>query len=208
MKLAFSQLERARKNPAKFGRAFSPGGGFFNNANFRVYFFAAMRQFHEGKTKKEALQFFDDKCNDKLSHQAHFQGRLTHYKNVLADYCDTFAAQGCQFVEAAKRVSLVLGNHTLRGKIERFDIRLPAGYRATATQLHETDWENELRWPLLQKAISQEYGCSTAEVEVGVFCFENGKYEYRIYTDEEIATAEAETETVLTQVEINVPPAP
>jgi hypothetical protein len=205
MNLSFSQLERARKNPAKFGRAVSPAPTFFNNANFRVYFFAAMRLFHSGQTTKAVVQFFDDKCTARLNHQQHFQSRLNHYKTVLTNYCNNFSKQGCQFVEASKRISLALKHHTLKGRIERFDLSLPLGYRATTTQLNQSDWDNELRWPLVQKAISQEFGCPTGEVQVGVFCFENGQYEYRIYTDDEITAAEIEAESVLTTVEANIP---
>jgi hypothetical protein len=93
----------------------------------------------------------------------------------------------------------------LSGKIERLDLRLTIGYRATTTQLNKTDWENELRWPLVQKAIAQELACPTEEVEVGVFCFEDGKYTYRTFSDAEILAAETEAEHVLTEVERNVP---
>src|SRR5438067_1623773 len=136
MKLSFSELETARKNPARFGANYTGGrGGYFNSNNFRTYLLAAINRFHQGHSKSDVLQFFEDKCRTKLSLRRQFQGRLTHYMNVLSGYCDSFASQGCQFVESNKSTSLVLGNHLLTGKIDRFDVRIPTGYRATAGQL-------------------------------------------------------------------------
>jgi hypothetical protein len=208
MRLSFSQLEAARKNPARFGSRFSGGGGYFNSNNFRTYLLAAINRFHRGESKKQVLHFFEEKCRTKLGLRRQFQGRLAHYLKVLGDYCDGFSAQGCQFVESHKSTSLVLGNHMLTGKIDRFDVRIPTGYRATAGQLRETDWESELRWPLIQKAIAQEINCPATEVEVGVFCFENGRYEYRTFTPTEIAAAQNEANSVLTTVAMHIPSNP
>jgi hypothetical protein len=204
MRLSFSQLEQARKNPRKFGQSYKPGAINFSSKNFRTYLFAAIKRFHNGGSKEEVLQFFLEKSKEKLEGQNHFQARLTHYTKILDSYCDTFPDQGCRVIETGKRTSLKIRDHVLSGKIERLDLRLASGYRATTTQLNKADWENELRWPLVQKAIAQELACSTAEVEVGVFCFEDGKYGYRTFSNEEILAAENEAEHVLTEVERNV----
>jgi hypothetical protein len=208
MKLSFSQLESARKNPARFGSSFSGGRGSFNSNNFRTYLLAAINRFHRGESKKQVLDFFEDKCRTKLSLRSQFKGRLAHYMKVLADYCDGFASQGCSFVESNKFTSLTVGTHTLTGKVDRFDLRIPTGYRATAGQLYETNWESELRWPLIQRAIAREINCPVDEVEIGVFCFETGGYEYKIFSDSEITSAEAEANNVLTAVAMHIPGGP
>src|SRR5437870_4811437 len=172
MKLSFSQLESARKNPARFGSNFSGAGGFFNSNNFRTYLLAAVNRFHRGESKEQVLHFFEERCRTRLSLRRGFQSKLAHYLTVLADYCDGFAAQHCQFVESNKSISLALGNHLLTGRIDRFDVRIPTGYRATAGQLYKTNWQLELRWPLIQNAIARELNCPPRELEIGVFCFE------------------------------------
>src|ERR1700733_2881187 len=190
MRLSFSQLEQARKNPIKFGQSYRPTAFKFSSKNFRTYLFAAIKRYHDGGSKEEVLQFFSEKSNEKLGSQNHFQARLTHYIKILDSYCDTFGDQRCSVIETGKRTSLKVGSHMLSGRIERLDLRLAIGYRATATQLNKTECENELRWPLVQKAIARELACPIAEVEVGVFCFEDGKYTYRTFSDAEILAAE------------------
>ena len=205
MILPFSQLEVARKNPTRFGKSYSSGPGRFNSRNFRTFLSSAISQFHRGASKEEVLDVFTKKCEDKLKLQAHFTARLKHYRKILDAYCDSYGTQGCHFVEVKKPMNLVIGAHLLRGRVDRFDMRIPTGYRATITQLERTQWETELRWPLLQQAIATELGSSTSEVEVGVFCFDDGSYGYRIFTDAEIAEAEVEAEKILTEVETSIP---
>jgi hypothetical protein len=99
----------------------------------------------------------------------------------------------------------MVDTHLLRGRIDRFDMRIAGGYRATMTQLEQSAWEEELRWPLIQKGIANDLGAPPNEVEVGVFCYANGIYAYRAFTDHEIANAENEALMVLNQVEANIP---
>lgn len=206
MILPFSQLEAARKNPAKFGEGYSPGPGRFNSRNFRTFLTSAISQFHKGLPKQEVLDAFTKKCNDKLRLQLHFDARLKHYAKMLTKYCDSYALQGCQFVEAKKTTILAIGSHLLRGRVDRFDMRIPTGYRATTTQLERSQWESELRWPLIQKAIAVELNSSPSEIEVGVFCYEDGSYGYLVFSDADIATAEQEAGAVLEEVEKNLLP--
>jgi hypothetical protein len=149
---------------------------------------------------------FTNKCEDKLKLQAHFAARLKHYRNILEAYCDSYGSQGCQFIEVKKPTLLAIGPHLLRGRVDRFDMRMPTGYRATVTQLERSLWESELRWPLIQKAIATELAAPMSEVEVGVFCYDDATYWYRIFSDAQIAVAEAEAGTILTEVEANIPP--
>jgi hypothetical protein len=206
MILPFSQLERARKNPARFGKSYSTGSGRFNSRNFRTFLSTAVSQFHRGVSRDAVVDAFTKKCEDKLKLQAHFAARLKHYQKILGAYFDSYASQGCQIVEVKKPTLLTIGQHLLRGRVDRFDMRVPSGYRATTTQLERTPWESELRWPLIQKAIAAELGAQTSEIEVGVFCYDDASYGYRIFTDVEIAAAEEEAEVILTEVEMNLPP--
>jgi hypothetical protein len=201
MKVSFSQLEEARRNPARFKRRQAASKGFFNNKNFRAYFVAAMKRFHQGGTKPQVVKFFRDKCVANLDKQLNFNSRLNNYLGVLAGYCDSYSAQGCVFVEARKVVGLALGSHTLTGTLQRFDVRASGGYRGTLTQMEQTDWQKELRWPLIQKAIADDLLCPSSEVEVGIFSLDTGLYGYNIFTEKQINDAEQEALSLLGVVE-------
>jgi len=197
MKISFTQLEEARRNPARFKRQQAKSRGFFNNKNFRAYFFAAMRRFHQGATRAQVLKFFREKSTDNLDQQQNFNARLNNYLKVLAEYCDNYSLQGCTFVESRKAVGLALGSHVLSGTFQRFDIRASGGYRGTVTQLNQAIWQQELRWPLMQKAVAIDLGCPTLEVEVGTFCLENGLYQYKTFTEVQISDTEKEVLALL-----------
>lgn len=155
--------------------------------------------------KDEVLRYFDEKCGAKLTTLDYWQPRTDNYKRMLDAYCDAFSPGTCQYIESHKKTSLIVGNHQLAGKVDRFDLRDPDGYRATAFQLAKSKWEDELRWPLIQKGIALDMGCAPSEVEIGVFSFDTGRYGYVVYSDDEIAEAEAEANTVLTTVEEHLP---
>lgn len=207
MKLSFSQIEEARKNPARFAmRSVSGKARFFSQKNFRAYFFKAMREFHDGKSKRQVLSDFDRLCEGNLSQQTHYQGRFQHYRRILSGYCDSYPMQGCRCIETRKKAFLTLTSHRLTGFVERFDLVLPRGYRATITQLYDMGWKHDLRWPLLQKGLADELGCSLDEVEVGVFCLQTGAYAYNCFSPTEVADAATEAQAVLSAVESNLPP--
>jgi hypothetical protein len=93
MILPFSHLERARKNPAKFGKGYALGTVRFNSRNFRTFLSTAIKAFHDGATKQDVIAAFTKKCDDKLKLQSFFGARLKHYVKILSDYCDSYAAQ-------------------------------------------------------------------------------------------------------------------
>lgn len=205
--MSFSQIEEARKNPVRFAaRRVSGKPTFFSQKNFRAYFFKAIREFHNGKSKRQVLLDFDQLCQSNLSGQTSYEGRFQHYHRILAGYCDSYAAQGCRCIETRKKAGLTFGHHRLTGYVERFDLVLPVGYRATITQLYEKPWEHDLRWPLLQKGLADELGCPLDQIEVGVFCLQTGAYVYKSYSANEVSDALSEAEAVLTSVESNLPP--
>ena len=205
MILPFSQIEEARRNPARFGKAFAKPGGHFNSRNFRTYIVAAVRRFHGGMAKADVLQYFEQKCSEKLTTIGYWRQRTDNYNQMLDAYCDAFSPANTQYIESHKRMSIAVGPHMLTGEVDRFDLRDPTGYRATAIQLAPSKWRDELRWPLIQKGIALDMGCAPSEVEVGVFSFDNGRYGYKSYSDADITDAETEAEAVLTTVEQNLP---
>ena len=205
--MSFSRIEEARKNPVRFAaRAVSGKKPFFSHKNFRAFFFKALREFHAGKAKRLVLSEFDNWCDSNLSRQANYQARFQHYRRVLALYCDSYGALGCRCIETRKKALLNINTHSVTGLIDRFDLVLPVGYRATMTQLYDLPWKHDLRWPLLQKAVSDEMGCAVEQVQVGIFCLETGAYDYHSFSDPEVTNAVAEAESVLSAVEANLPP--
>jgi hypothetical protein len=204
MTLLFSQLEDARRNPARFANAQAHGRAGFNSRNFRTYLLAATARFHRGMSKTEVLDYFEEKCATKLTQLGYWRQRTNNYKKMLSAYCDVFSPDKSQYVESHKKTSLRVGKHALTGEINRFDLRDPTGYKATVIQLAPRVWKDELRWPLIQKAIANDMGCASSEVEIGVFSFDDGNYGSEIYSDHHIAAAESEAENVLTAVETNL----
>ena len=200
MKLALSQLESARKNPRKF--ASQPGRGFPIRANFKMYFVSAVKRFHEGMTEDGAVEYFARKAEEKLKLQNYYEQRLAHYKESLRNYCRLFSGEGLSFVQSSLPLKLRAGRHDLTGTVRNLSIRIdPSGYSVMLTQLEASEWTEELKWPLIQQAVSETMGCLPEEVDIRAFHMDDSSFFRHEYTIAQIAEAYDEARDLLDLLE-------
>jgi hypothetical protein len=64
------------------------------------------------------------------------------------------------------KIALPVGFLELRGQIGRVDVT-PVGYRAVLLNLPPPKWQEQMRMPLIQAAISKMYGRPTEKIAVG-----------------------------------------
>jgi len=206
MKLTLYQLEIARRNPQRFVEVLAATAQEkkkvkFNSKQFRTYLTEALGAYHNGKSWPGIMTEFSRKCREKLVRIHYHNDRTDGYEKTLKSYFRTYPAQGVTFIEMGKRFSLPAGPHLITGKVDRFDLRSPQGYRATDIQTSPNkSWRRKLRWPLIQQALALEMNGSAAEVEVGVHCFETGVPDYHIFEHAELEAALAEAESICDEV--------
>jgi len=205
MRLTLYQLEEARRNPRRFGEQLAIAEeegkkGRYNSNNFRTYITNAVRGYHANQPWPDLLEEFLRQCRTKLPHVHFAAQRTARYEETLKGYFTSYPSQGVVFIEMEKRFSLGIGRHVITGKVDRLDRRRRRGYRATDIQINKAPWRRKLRWPIIQHALAEELGGSSAEVEVGVHCFETGSPDYHIFDHVEIEAALAEAEEICDKV--------
>src|SRR2546425_149741 len=101
MKMSVSEIDRARKNPARFANERrNPAGRGFSSKNFHAYLVNTIGYFHkEGLPKAVSLGRFVTKCEEKLSQQNKFSSRLLELRGRLDDYLESFPNPDFEVVE-------------------------------------------------------------------------------------------------------------
>ena len=201
MRISLSQIESARKNPSKFAATF--GNGFRGRPYFRLYFDMAIKRFQEKKgTIDQTIEFFTARCEDKLSHQTNYIGRLNRYRETLRIYCDTCANQGLDYFHWSLPVHINVGSHTITGTAKNLHLKVvDSGYSVIHTQTEDADWSSELKWPLIQFAVAESMGATSDEVDVRAFRMDTANFEVQAFSMEEIDEALLESEKLINQVE-------
>lgn len=206
MKFRLSQIEEGRPNPRRYAeklvaKAAAGKKPQFNANNFRTYFRTALAEFHDDKLAIGTIvDRFAKTSRAKLSHYRFFETRLAQYVKTLRRYCEEYPTSGVTHVQMGKRFTLTVGPHEISGIIDHFGFRRPRGYRGTDIQINRKNWQRMLRWPLIQHALAEELKGSSAEIEVGVHCFETGAGEHRIFEHTEIESALAEAEEICDEI--------
>jgi hypothetical protein len=92
--------------------------------------------------------------------------RVAQIENNLESYMTWAIAENVRSAAVQARIHFECGFLELRGEIGRVDVTT-SGYRAIILRTPLAGWQNELRMPLLQEAVSATYGRPAGEIEVG-----------------------------------------
>lgn len=76
-------------------------------------------------------------------------------------------SSGLSVMETAARLKCEIGPVTLTGEVDRVEL-VDQGYRGVLLGKSTADWQNELRMPLLQKALASRYEKPVESFAVGV----------------------------------------
>ena len=118
--------------------------------------------------------------------------RIDLTQTSLDRYINWHETSGTITVDDRVRLTLdVRGYLILSGEVSRVDIT-PDGYRGVLLGAPPCRWREELRMPLLQRALSRLYGRPVNEVEVGVQELDGSGLLTTVFTSRRIADAERE----------------
>ncbi len=90
---------------------------------------------------------------------------------------------------------------TLTGQVGRVDIT-EAGHIGVLLGAYDDAWNQELRMPLLQAALSERYGFFGGNTSIGVQRLDGGGLQGRVYTEEEVNSAIREFSALAQRVEV------
>ena len=147
---------------------------------------------------QQAVGHFAQHCQAKLFADPEFNRKILAFAGKLDIYISQYQQLGWPFVQTNKRVQFSrLPGHLVSGSIGRLDINPAGGYFATNFEAKSSDWKHQLRVAITQQALADELGCSSTEVEVGMYCIESGKHDQVCMPDEQIQQATREVESIL-----------
>ena len=184
-------MEIVRHNPAAYLRSASGKGKFFSFSSNRALQYATRVYHRRGLT--QAVRYLEDTFWHNFKRHRGNEKKLKSLTQDLNLYGDEYEALGSTVAEIAKKLVIkVSTNISLGGEISRVDLVNNGGYAVYLLRSVQSDWENELRMPLIQGYYADKLGAPSAEVSVGVYCFETANHESKIFTSKDISEARRE----------------
>lgn len=92
--------------------------------------------------------------------------KVSQIENGLESYIIWAHTENLRPAAVKPNISFACGFLELRGELGRIDVT-PSGYRAIILKGPPVGWQDQLRMPLIQDAVSETYGRPADEIEVG-----------------------------------------
>ena len=165
MKISHKQLEECRQQPRQWLVNVSGSYTGPRRLGYSQVLQLAIHLYHKDGSAANARQHLST-----LMARADFRNavRVDLTEASLDSYIDWHSASGT--ITADHRVRLLLdiqGYLALSGEVSRVDIT-PEGYRGVLLGVPPRGWRDQLRMPLLQRALSRKYGRPLNELSIGV----------------------------------------
>lgn len=200
MKISFRDLESARQDPKGFGRKLSEGSG--GGPRRRGYFMDwrdAVLGWHSNRTAPDAAR-----SDLEATLAARFTGRGSEKKREVTlrkfdEYVECFSDQGFRPQRTRMDVSADADATSQLEVSGQLPVLASEGtnYIGILLLSAETDWETELRSPLIQASIERSINLLPGEASIGAFDYVNGTFSRRMFTESEISAAKAELDKLL-----------
>lgn len=198
MKIGFKQLERLRMNP----KSVNDKNAFFGGRSKFMRWQDAIARFHSKGDNITEAQKYLEATFARLADNSLNKRDLKKYMEHLSEYEVDYKALKSQKIEYRMSFSfdIPLG-HVLGGQISRVDINTNSdGYSIYSFEKDIDDWEDELRFPLLQSFVADFFGCFSKEVNVGIYHLNDGKHYSKSFPSSKIKEAQKELNEVITEV--------
>lgn len=194
-KFSISKLEAARSDPKKFALDLKneAAGGFPMKSMF-LDWQRAVNNFHISQHENDAIKYLTTAFKNHFTDTQTNSRKLEEHIIKLQNYIKDVEKKKLFFNEKSKRIAINLSPAlSMTGQIPLIYLNNSTGYVVAFFQKMQNDWMNELKFPIIQNYVAKFlYGCGIAEVEVGVFSFEDEEHRLRTYTQKEINTALSE----------------
>jgi|SRR5215213_2734976 len=197
---SITKLETARKSPANFAALLkSPsaqsGFGKSKYADWKN----AIYYFHKTKDLAKTLDYFEK------FFQKHFKNNRVNtkdfekYTKLIENYVAECKNKSLTFIEAKKKIDFLIIKDKLElsGQAPIIYLNSRLNYSIYFFSKTSKDWEDELRFPIIQYYFAKEvYGVEASELEVGIFALDVEKHLQRSYSKNEIKKAIKELNSI------------
>lgn len=202
--ISCSQLEKIRSKPDLFGEILATGENQTAGGTYGMFarWQTIARKLHKGEILiNDALRDLHLQCvnaykdsNRNNTKQEYLLGRLSRYSKA-------YDKAGFEFISWKKKVNWdITQDVKLTGQTP---VLVKRGTKFSAYFIVEKagDWQKELRFPLLQKYLSEKVlKCKPQDLQIGVYDLSTTTFEFKIFTTTELIGAEIETKAVFDAV--------
>ena len=197
MIIRHSELESCRTNvrawvTARHGGGSRPGWSYAYATRCAIY------RFHKLYDEAQTVDYLED-----LLRRVHLTNaiRVGESRELIRGYCGRFFAQPFTVADVRIRIALDVGAGVkIGGEVSRMDVDPAGGYRAVLLGDVTARWSDQLRMPLLQRAVAIKYRHDEDLVSVGVQRLDGTGLDTRRFSRARIVRAVAEAQRVAGQV--------
>lgn len=201
MRISHAQLSQCHKNPATWVANQLNQDGSFPWRGYDSWLREGIYRFHRDKDIQAARQY--------IKQQLINQGLTTHHR--IQDALERFDAyiywyrsEGIILIDSRFRLDYELGHGIiLGGLVSRIDM-IQQGYRAVLLGNIHPGWEEELRMPLIQRALAVAYQRPENEFVVGVQELDASELAVTSYSQTDMANAERIAQQLTRQVAVEL----
>ncbi|WP_439483987.1 hypothetical protein [Cyclobacterium plantarum] len=197
-KFSISKLESARQNPTQFAQTLkSDDSG--SGARFSKYMAwqLSVFKYHTTNDLSQAINYFESTFRRNFAENPNNDRQREAFIMTLQAYATEHVKLGLTYVEHKKRIGIDLSQKLkITGEIPLIHLNSNSGYSAYFFTKDSTTWESELKFPIIQDYMANFYGVDLSEVEVGVFGIDNEQLSQITYSDQEVADAIKELNTI------------
>jgi hypothetical protein len=186
MKISHTQLETCLKGPRAWLQAKLAAPSQYFSIGYNRALLFGIYNFHKTKQATIARQYLSDLIQSRGFKDL---ARIEEIELAFESYVHWCEAENVAVADSRVLVRLDSGYLSLVGEVSRVDVA-PDSYRAVLLGPFQPNWRNELRMPLLQKAIGEKFSRPISEVSVGVQQLDGSDLQVHSYSRARLAKAE------------------
>lgn len=197
MKISITKLETARKNPKAFVAAVKAGENsqsFGGRAKY-IRFQDSINHFNKTNDFHKTVNYFNNSFSQYVDNTKNRKDQ-ERYFNSLNDYVNEFKKKKFEFVKKENLKIELTERVMITGQIPMTFKNNKGECFAYFFAKDSEDWENELRFPIVQNYFRDIFKTELNNIHVGIFNISKNKFQEISFPEKEILKAEKELKTI------------
>ncbi len=164
MRISHTELEHCQRRPHRWLREKASAQAHGFPMSYRRALLSSIYEFHKQGSAPQARRYLREKINKYDFKDSSKVKTITHSLNAYIAWANKSSLIN---IDYRVRIKLDVGGLLeLRGEVGRVDMT-QRGYRAIILKEPPPHWQQQLRMPLIQKAIAEQFGRPLTLTEVG-----------------------------------------
>jgi hypothetical protein len=201
MKISHAQLSQCHKNPATWVAKQLNQDGSSSWRGYEYCLREGIYPFHRDEDIQAARQYTEQRLfNQRLITPHRIQDVLERFDAYISWYI----SEGIIVIDSRVRLDFELGHGIiLGGLVSRIDM-IQQGYRAVLLETIQPGWKEELRMPLIQRALAAAYERPENEFVVGIQELDASELTVTSYSQTDMDNAEQIAQQLARQVAVEL----